>query len=548
MDVGDESPYRAGYSGMKLDIKGILEKIKTFWKNLSDKTKKLIFAVGGAILVLAVVVTAFLGFSNSQYRVLFPGMSDEEAAQVYATVQEMGVQPEIDSSGQVLVPSNQWDSLVFELNAKGYPKTTLSYDTFTSASGFTSTEFEKKTALIFQAQDRMQQTLLRQEVIEDATVTFMVPETSNYIWDQSNQQKSSAGVTVRMKAGYELTPELVTSIKHLAATSVPNLSADNVVVVDAATGIEAVGIDDPSSAGYYSVQRLEFEQQISKSIEDKVKRLLAGKYGADGVTAVATVEVDYDKLVSESKQYQAQDGTNSGVINHFDEDYTLGGGVAAGGIVGEEDNTDAPPIYPNEDGTGDTEVTDYHRNIDYDVSYVLTQMEKGEPVLEKATVAVIVNDSQFSTEVEETLVDLISKAVNITTDNIRVTNLNFDDAQPVDGDLSGNQTGLSMRQMLLIGLGALLLLLLIVVVIILLVRRSRKRRENAELEQMEAEERQRQAELEREIEEHKRLLQSEAIAQANTKESAITEEVRDFAHENPEITASLLRSVMREEK
>ena len=109
---------------------------------------------------------------------LFPGMSDEESAQVYATLQEMNVQPQIDTKGQILVPKEQWDQLVFQLNGKGYPKTTLSYDTFSNASGFTSTEFEKRTALIFQSQDRMQQTLLRQDGIEEATVTFTVPETS----------------------------------------------------------------------------------------------------------------------------------------------------------------------------------------------------------------------------------------------------------------------------------------------------------------------------------------------------------------------------------
>lgn len=37
-------------------------------------------------------------------------------------------------------------------------------------------------------------------------------------------------------------------------------------------------------------------------------------------------------------------------------------------------------------------------------------------------------------------------------------------------------------------------------------------------------------------------------ANVNTKENAITNEIREFAKENPEITAALLRSLMREEK
>lgn len=522
------------------------EKLKAFWGKLTKKTKYLIMAGAGFLLFLIILLTILLNWGKAGKRVIFPGMSSDESAQVYATLQEMGVQPEIDNRGQVLVPSERWDELVFQLNSCGYPKTTLSYDTFSNMSGFTSTEFEKKTGLIFQAQDRMQQTLLRQVGIEDAIVQFTVPDDSNYIWDQTNRQVSSAGVTVRMKTGYELNPERVTAIKHLASTSVPKLDPANVVVIDAATGIEMPGVDDPSSQGYYSVQRLEYERLIAKQIEDNVKRLLSGRYGSDGVTAVATVSLDYDKMVSESKQYQTSPtGSNSGVMNHFEEDYTLSGKVSVGGIVGEENNTDAPPIYPNEDGTGNASATDYHKHIDYDVSYIMTQIEKGEPVLQRATVAVIVNDSNYNIDVEETLIDLISKAVNISSDNISVTNLNFSDAQqPVIG------RGLTQRQRLLLILGLTLLLVVLLLVVILLVLGGKKKKKKAE-EAAAAEAAAASVtmdDINREIEEHKRMLQSEALANSNQVESAITQEIRDFAKENPEITASLLRSLLREEQ
>ena len=74
----------------------------------------------------------------------------------------------------------------------------------------------------------MQETLVRQEGIKAATVTFSVPESSSYIWDESNQQKSTGNVTVQMKPGYELTPERVSAIKHLASTSIPKLDPEDV--------------------------------------------------------------------------------------------------------------------------------------------------------------------------------------------------------------------------------------------------------------------------------------------------------------------------------
>ena len=534
---------------MKLDLKKTLlelwQKIKELWGKLNQKSKILVLSFGGGALALIVLATVLLNVSSGGYRVIFPGMSDTEAAQVYATLQEMGVQPQIDDRGQVLVPSAQWDQLVFDLNGKGYPQSTLSYDTFSNASGFTSTEFEKKTALIYQAQERAQQTLLRQNGVEDAVVTFSVPSTSNYIWDQTNQQVSSGNASIKMRSGYELTPELVTSVKHLLATSIPNLDPENVVVIDAATGVEMPGVDDASGAGYYSVQRLDYEDLIARRIEDNVKRLLAGRYGPDGVTAVATVSLDYDKLLSETKTYQPNGNGNTGVTSHFDEQYSLGGTIPAQGIVGEENNTDYPPIYPNDSGLGDGSMTNYARNVDYEVSYIMTQIEKGEPVLQKATVAVIVDDPEFNIDVEEALIGLISKAVNISSDNIRVTNLNLGQVVP-----TVTSPGFTARQRLLLILGVVLLLVVAILVVAILLIRGRKKDEVAvEEEDEELSDVPTQEDINKEIEEHKRMLQSEAMASSGSsqKENAITEEIRNFAKENPEITASLLRSMLREE-
>ena len=157
-----------------------------------------------------------------------------------------------------------------------------------------------------------------------------------------------------------------------------------------------------------------------------------------------------------------------------------------------------------------------------------------------ASVAVIVNDANYNIDVEETLIDLISKAVNITSDNISVTNLNFDDSQQTMG------RGLTARQRLLLILGLSILFVILLVVVILLTLQAKKKKKLAE--EAAAAETATQDDINREIEEHKRMLQNEALANSNQVESAITQEIRDFAKENPEITASLLRSLLKEEQ
>lgn len=525
-------------------IKEWLQGLREKWNALARTTRVFISAAVILVLAVALVGTFVLNAARQSYRQIFPGMTSSEAVEVYSVLQQMGASPQIDGGQRVTVPADQWDALVFELNSRGYPKTTLSYDVFTNASGFTATEFEKRTALVYQAQERMQATLLRQDGVSDAVVTFSVAETSNYIWDQNNQAKSTANISVRMMPGRELTAQRVTAIKHLAATSVPKLDPEDVVVVDAATGVELLGTGQENDAETRE-RLLELEEYIAKIYEDKVRRLLTPTYGADGVTAVATVALDYDKIVTETKQFQPlEGGDGGGVRSHYEEAYTRSGSDTVGGLVGEENNDDVPQ-YPFDDGTGDGSMLDYSKLIDYDNSYVLTQMEKGQAI-RAASIAVIVNDPQFTAEKEDTLVSLISKSVNISAENVVVTNLLVGEEQPTQPVISN---GLTQRQILLLLIGAgILLLLILILVIILSLRGKKKKKVEAEQKAQEEAAEQQRLEMERAVAEHKKRLQDEALAAHKPEENAIVDEVREFAEANPEITASLIRSMMREEK
>lgn len=527
---------------MPEQLQAIIAKIKEYWAKLSDKTKKLSKWAAVGILVFSLGLTALLYSAKSAYKVIFPGMSNTEATQVYATLLEMGVQPQIDQGGNLRVPAKQWDELQYQLSAQGYPKTTLSYDTFSSMSGFTTTEFEKRVALVFQLQDSIRSTLCRWDGIADATVTINIPEHSNFVWNQGDNQ-SSASVSVTMRPGYSLSPEQVSAIKNHTASAVPKLTPQRVTVTDSATGVEPPSLE--SGHDLYSLKRLEFERQIEKALEDNVMRLLVPTYGAGGVTAVAKVQIDYDKMITEIKEIKPQE-SGSGVVSHREERYEAPVGTA-GGIAGEENNTDLP-TYPNLEGLDRDAITFFDRVTDYEIGYILTQIEKGEPLLKEASLAVIVDDYALTVERELLIQDLVSKSAGIPADQVRVASLSLNPSSPtLPTDKTPDGEAFNLRRLLLISGIVLGVMVLLLVVILLVTRNARRKKRIAEAQAAEEEELQRKRNLEREISDHKRMLQQEAQAAANPKENAITQEVREFAERNPEITANLIRSLMRED-
>ena len=200
---------------MNEKIKDGVTKVKTFWTGLPRK-KKIIFTSSAAGIVVIAAVVALILNRPSGNQVLFPDMTREESQQVYAKLQDMGVQAEINRDGQVVVPTEDWDNAIFEMAAQGYPKSEPNYDFFLSNSGWTKSEFEQRQVLKMQAEDRMRQILMGQDGIESADVSFSIPETSDYIWDQNNKEESTAAITIKMRKGAELSPERVQAVKNLA--------------------------------------------------------------------------------------------------------------------------------------------------------------------------------------------------------------------------------------------------------------------------------------------------------------------------------------------
>ncbi len=528
---------------MKEQITKVVAPIKEFWGKLSSKAKKLILIIGGAVLAGAIALTVMLNISSGDMRVLYPGLSASDSTQVYSALQEMGVPFQTNQNGEITVPKEQWGEIQLQLAAKGYPQSPPAYGIYLDNTGFTRTESERKEIQKFQTQDRLQETLMQTKGVKLATVTLAIPDDSTYVWD-TQKEESSASVTITMEPGYELSEERVLGIKNLVAFGVlPQIDPDNVKVIDAATGVELMANQSELEANGLSEKRLDFEQRVQKSIEDNIKRLLTPIYGSDGVTAVAWVTLDYDKMLTQQHQLAPEEDGN-GVKTHFDEHYTVGGNVPVSGVVGEENNTDTPS-YPNQTGDGtDGAVTDYDRNIDWDISYIDTQIEKGQAILKDASVAVLVRDSDFTQQKHDDLLEMVSKSVNIRQDAISIKNYDLgisedDGEQPTVAEPNTNK-----RLLLIIIIAAAILLILIILLVVFLMHRRNKKR----LAMEEAESANRIRDLQTEIEQHKKEILENAQAASQSPENVITNEVRQFAKENPEITANLIRSMLKEEE
>lgn len=520
-------------------VKQAFTKVKDYWAKLSPKLKKIILFGGLGLLALAVGLTVFLNLSGGSYTVLYPSLEKAESLVVYNMLQDVGIEAQLSGTNEVMVKRSDADYAIGQLAMKNYPKDVLTYD-LSNSGNLTSTDFEKRQRSVEQAQDRLQQIINRFDGVENNAVTLNLAQETNRVWEE-NKQKSTGNVSVTLKPGVTLTRDQVSGIKYVVSSSTGIALAD-VSVVDTATWISLKGREDSLDEVGGNLEMLGFEQQIEQNLVEKVMNILSLAYEPNEVRVSATVVVDYGKMMSESKKMTPSDGSrnDAGVLESEDESYTMDGSGLAQGVAGEEQNTDTP-IYVDENGDGTPDYIDYSKSKNYAVGYIMEQIQNDKAKLKEASLAVTLAN-KIAESTKQSMLENISKATNIPVENISIQNFDLDEETPTLPTV-GNEFEITPQLLIPIAI-ALLLLMATLVVATLMRSRSKKRKLAVQMTQVQ-EETDKQEQMRKEIEERKRHLKE--TAENINKGDAITNEVREFAKANPEITANLLRQWLKED-
>ncbi len=511
-----------------------------YWNKIPKKRQRYAMGIAAGVVVLAIVLAVVLNTVGSGYVVLYPGMSSEESTELLSELGIRNVPNRVTADGEVMVPRTVKDDLLVELAILGFPKSTLTYDIFSSATGFTTTEFERQQYLLFQTQERIQSTLARIDNVSEAIVTLNVPSTDDYVWEDDSQ-KSTASVLLTFSASGAVSTEMVSGIKNLVASSVPNLNPIDVHVVDAATGIELNGGDDSLNSVEYELMRMGLEEQVERDISDKILNVLTLGYNPEDIRISTTVVLDYDKMITESMEYIGNED-NEGVLSSEQYSAVGGGDLESGGVVGEENNTDVP-IYVT-DENGDMILVDYNRQNEYLVSYVKQQVEKDQATIDDATVSIAIRDNELTDQKRAQIIESASTASNVGRDRISIMAF---EAEIIETELTGVEAILANPLILAIIVGAVLLIIIVIVIIMMAGRKKRAAvlaEEEAKMLFVDGVQFNTQAE----VEAYKQQLKDATEASKNSKENVIIEEVRDFAKTNPDITAQLIRTWLHGEE
>lgn len=529
-------------------MKEKIAQLKEMTDKLNSRTKKIIIA-GVAVLIVGAVAIALI-LNNQPYETLFTGLSQEEAQQITQKLQEDGVDFKYNGDSEILVKRDLLDQTKATLVQEGYPKNGFTYDTFKENAGMMTTDSDKNTYKLYQLQDRIGATIRSFDGVKDAKVTIALGEASKYVLSDNEGESSSASVVVTMQGGGSPTTEQVSGIQRLVAKSVPGMELSEVVVLDG-NGNDVSVERDGGLSSTTSSDTEEIAQIIENQIANNVMKVLGPIYGQNNVRVSARAQINMENLVRETITYNTPEKIDeedkTGIVSNEDRYVErAGGGDTAGGVAGTETNADTAEY--NTDSDTDNEGA-YSESVsrEYLVNQIKEQGQVTPGALDDLTVSVAINGEGFGSLRESQLLALVGNAAGIAAsdqrDKIAIVSAPFNDGT---NDDSGEEGGAFARILETVPLwvfiaGAVLLAVLIGVVILLLVRKRKK--EEAEEEELlnaegpailavdGAEEEIPEFDLNEELREIK-----------NDRGMALKKSIREFAEQNPEISAQLLKN------
>lgn len=529
-------------------------------------------SVAAALAAVFISVTVIVYWANRPvYKTLFAGLTQDDAALVIENLKEQRIPYHIEDGGaKITIPDDYVYETRLNLAKEGVPRGGGAGLELFDKSSFGMTEFMQDVSYQRALQGELARTISALKEIQEARVHLTVPKDRLFIADE---EASKAAVVLRLRGGNTLGRDQVRAIASLVSGSVKGLTPENVQIVDTQGRLLSEFLDEENAPLMMTQTQLEYTKKVERDLERKVNEILGTTLGKGNAVAKVTAEIDFAKRDVTKEEYgdtpvlRSQQSLEINSTNKPD---------GPQGIPGVQSNLAEPDIG----GSGrNQEYNKAEETQNFEINKTVTVEQKAYGTIDRVTVAVVVDDRKVRQENEDgesvlvnqrrseeemrSIRNLVAMAVGYSEprgDQIEVTNISFDTtSRDAEYDTQKRE-----RTMELVGMISkyLLAALIIVIFYFLVIRKILKRldkpitvnedgsitygQKDGEMgiditlddtypKTLE--------ELEKEIESE--LEESSPMDVDTVKSKVMLKKIEEFAAEDPDAMASLLKSLMR---
>ncbi|MBZ8142880.1 flagellar M-ring protein FliF [Rubrivivax gelatinosus] len=303
---------------------------------LPMKTKAM--AGVGIAALLAIVVVLALSLKQEDYRILFANVGEKDGGAIIEKLAQMNVPYRFsEGGGTIMVPAAQVYDLRLKLSAAGLPKGSINGYELLDKTAFGQTQGQERINLQRALEGELTRTIQSLSSVESARVHLALPNQNGFFREQ---QKPSASVVLNLRPGHSLDRAQLAGIVHLVSSSVPELSAKAVSVLD---GDGTLLSSQDNAAQGLDTQQLQYVREVEATYLRRVNDLLEPVVGRDNLRATVTAEVDFSQTEQTSEEFKPNQGENAAAVRASRvAESNQPGAATATGVPGAVSNQ--PPV------------------------------------------------------------------------------------------------------------------------------------------------------------------------------------------------------------
>ena len=294
----------------------------------------------GASAAIAAIAALWLWSRTPDYGVLYSNLSDRDGGAIIASLQQMNIPYKFAAGGgALLVQANKVPEARLRLASQGLPKGgTVGFELMDNQK-FGTSQFVEQVNYQRALEGELARSINSISAVESARVHLALPKPSLFVRDQ---KKPSASVVLSLHRGRTIDEGQISAIVHLISSSVPELSAKSITVVD-----QAGNLLSAANAGTrgLDVSQLKYSQEIEQGYIRRIEAILQPIVGAGNVHAQVAAEIDFSVVENTDEKYRPnQEPGSSAIRSQQSSESGQQGAGGPGGVPGAL--TNQPPVNP----------------------------------------------------------------------------------------------------------------------------------------------------------------------------------------------------------
>ena len=299
----------------------------------------------GLAASIALGISVVLWSQTADYTVLYANMNSQDTREIANVLTSAGIEYRLDpDSGTVMVDSSKVNQAKLKLAEHNLPGSAgTGFELIEKDQGFGASAF-LQTARYHRAQEgELARTITSISAVQSARVHLALPKESAFI---RSRRKATASVMLKLFPGRQLEKAQIAAITNLVASSVQNMEASQVTVVDDKGRMLSSGQEQRDMA--LTASQFEYTNKLEQTFIERIENILSPLVGLNRVRAQVTADMDFTRTEYTQETYNP-DLPAVRSEQAFEESST--GSVNEGGVPGALSNEPPGQAVAPEDAT-----------------------------------------------------------------------------------------------------------------------------------------------------------------------------------------------------